>query len=201
MPDREGAPVRRSECGSCGRSDTLRSRAVRVSTPSTLRSGCQVLGLGANDDRVTPAPPVRVTRGLDRIACSLKPREESRDGAPRGERARSAWRRQRRDCVARAAPEACGGGNAGARGADVMRMPLSALRLPHFYLPGGDRFVPCRAKARMPQHRENDVACSSAPARSAGGGGHLANRGGGGGAAYTLSPRVKEVGQHPTHTF
>jgi len=86
-------PIDGAGCGSCGRGLSLRSRAVRVSTPSTLRSGCQVLGLGVSDDRVTPAPPAGVTRGLDRIACSLKPREESRDGAPRGERARSALRR------------------------------------------------------------------------------------------------------------
>jgi hypothetical protein len=55
--------------------------------PSTLRSGCQVLGLGADDGRVTPAPLVRVTRGLDRIACSLK--------AARGKPRRSAERRAR----------------------------------------------------------------------------------------------------------
>src|ERR1051326_7819182 len=102
-------PIDGAGCGSCGRGLSLRSRAVRVSTPSTLGSGGQVLGLGVSDDRVTPAPPAGVTRGLDRIACSLKPREESRDGAPRGERARSALRRSRRNGVARG-----GGGPSGA---------------------------------------------------------------------------------------
>ena len=181
MPSR-GCSCRRNERGSCGRSDTLRSRAVRVSTPSTLRSGCQVLGLGASDGWVTPNPLVRVTRGLDRIACSLKPREERRDGAPRGERARSALRRQRRNCVARAAPGASAGGNICRCGAVVMRRRLSALRLPHFICPGGDRFVPCRAKPRMPP-ASRERCRLSAPARSAGEGDHAAQRHGGGGPA------------------
>ena len=89
---------------------------------------------------------------------------ECRDGAPRGERARSALRRQRRDCVARAAPEACSSGNAWACGAVSNAYAPVGAPPPSFYLPGGDRFVPCRAKARMPLHRENDVA--HPPARS-----------------------------------
>src|SRR5579871_211413 len=146
-------------------------------------------------------PLIRATRGLDRIACSLKPREESRGGAPRGEHARSALRRQRRKSVARAAPGACAGGNAYACGAVVMRMRLSALRFPHLICPGGD--VSCRAvpKTRMPPHRENDVACSSAPARSAGEGDHLAKRDGGGEPALTLSLRVKEFRHDQKHRF
>ena len=76
-----------------------------------------MLGLGADDGRVTPGPLVRVTRGLDRIACSLKPREESRGGAPRGERARKRAVRRAGSFVARAAPGARCGGNVAMRGA------------------------------------------------------------------------------------
>ena len=89
-----------------------------------------MLGLGADDGRVTLGPLIRVTRGLDRIACSLKPREESRDGAPRGERARKRavrvfdrigpWRAPRPKRAAAVTPQRV------AR--LVMRMRLSALR-------------------------------------------------------------------------
>jgi hypothetical protein len=56
----------RSECGSCGRGLSPRSRAVRASSPPALRSGCGVLRLSANDGAGNACVSllIRVKRGL-----------------------------------------------------------------------------------------------------------------------------------------
>jgi hypothetical protein len=143
-----------------------------------------VLGLGANDDRVTPGPLARVTRGLDRIACSLK--------AARGKPRWSAERRARpkrvaavtSQGVARAAPEACWDGNVATRGAALDYAPVGAPP-PSFICPGGNVSCPAVPRTRMQTHRENGIAYPHPRKR---GRGNRAKRGGGGaGFAAPLS--------------
>src|SRR5579864_1759395 len=88
-----------------------RSRAASATDRPALRPVCEELTALA-PGRVLPfAPGDSRKRGAE-----AEPRGKSlgecRGGAPRGERARSALRRQRRNGVARVAPEACSGGNA-----------------------------------------------------------------------------------------
>src|SRR5579864_882422 len=91
---------------------------------------------------------------------------ECRGGAPRGERARSALRRQRRTCVARAAPEAPTSGNAWRCGAVSNAYAPVGAPPPSFYLPGGDRFVPCRDEdSDAPASRECVIASEAKQSR------------------------------------
>ena len=86
----------------------------------------------------------RVKRGLDRVVHG-SPCDESRGGAPKGERARKRMVRASGSSVARAAPAAFADGNIRECGAAVDDAPSGAP--PPFFVEA--RFVPCRCKTRM----------------------------------------------------
>src|SRR5579871_578656 len=89
---REGAPVRRSECGACARSHTLRSRAASATDRPAQRPACEELTALA-PGRVLPFAPGNSRKRGAGAEPRGKSLGECRGGAPRGERARSALRR------------------------------------------------------------------------------------------------------------
>jgi len=91
-----------------------------------------------------------VKRGLDRVVHG-SPCDESRSGAPKGERARKRMVRASESFVARAAPAAFADGNIRECGAAVDDAPSGAP--PPFFVEA--RFVPCRLQNSDAMHREN----------------------------------------------